>query len=145
MSKESTLKIEFLIQAYFSFHWEVLVLLFWIVKNRGWKLNNFSSFIHHSSGVSSYYSLLFLSSCWLLIIMVGYSLFMPHYSWFSKPKYSLFIFYLILLLIIQLPSPMLNKIKNIVKTRQIVLKRVPEIQLSNCAWFKACKTCNTLC
>lgn len=33
-----------------------------------WKLNDSSSVIHCSSGVSSNYSLFFLSSCWLFII-----------------------------------------------------------------------------
>ena len=36
--------------------------------NRGWKLNNLTSVIHYSLGVSSNYSLFFLSSCWLFII-----------------------------------------------------------------------------
>ena len=35
---------------------------------RGWKLNNLTSVIHYSLGVSSNYSLFFLSSCWLFII-----------------------------------------------------------------------------
>ena len=35
---------------------------------RGWKLNNLTSIIHYSFGVSSNYSLFFLSSCWLFII-----------------------------------------------------------------------------
>ena len=36
--------------------------------SRGWKLNNLTSVIHYSLGVSSNYSLFFLSSCWLFII-----------------------------------------------------------------------------
>ena len=35
---------------------------------RGRKLNNLTSVIHYSLGVSSNYSLFFLSSCWLFII-----------------------------------------------------------------------------
>ena len=34
---------------------------------RGWKLNNLTSVIHYSLGVSYNYSLYFLSSCWLFI------------------------------------------------------------------------------
>ena len=61
------------------------------------------------------YWFFFLSSCWLFIIhnrlrVLFHSLFhwhgrVIHYSWFSKPKYSLFIFYLIRLFIIRLPPP----------------------------------------
>ena len=36
--------------------------------DRGWKLNNLTSFINYSLGVSSNYSLFFLSRCWLFII-----------------------------------------------------------------------------
>lgn len=42
---------------------------------RVWKLNDSSSVTHCSSGVSSNYSLFFLSSCWLLLFIVAYSLF----------------------------------------------------------------------
>ena len=35
---------------------------------QGWKLSNLTSVIHYSLGVSSNYSLFFLSSCWLFII-----------------------------------------------------------------------------
>ena len=38
------------------------------LENRGWKLNNLTSVIHSSLGVSSNYSLFFLSSCWLFVI-----------------------------------------------------------------------------
>ena len=38
------------------------------LKNQGWKLNNLTSVIHYSYGVSFNYSLVFLSSCWLFII-----------------------------------------------------------------------------
>ena len=36
--------------------------------DREWKLNNFTSVIHYSLGVSFNYSVFFLSSCWLFII-----------------------------------------------------------------------------
>ena len=35
---------------------------------RGWKLNNLTTVIHYSLGVSANYSLFFLSSAWLFII-----------------------------------------------------------------------------
>lgn len=58
--------------------------------------------IHYSLGVSSNNSIFFLSSCCLFILhnrlwVLFYALFnwhdcIPHYCWFSKPKYSFFNF-----------------------------------------------------
>ena len=60
--------------------------------------------------LSCNYSLFFLSSCWLFIIhnhffITPLTSCVIRYSWFSKLKYSLFIFYLVPLFIIELPAP----------------------------------------
>lgn len=73
---------------------------------QGWELNNLTSVIHFSFGVSFNYSLLVLlvipiTPCWLLI---------THNSRLSKPKYLLFIFCLIALFIIQPPPPIFTSI-----------------------------------
>ena len=51
-----------------SCDWFIVSFVLVCVKHRGWKLNNLTSVIHYSLGVSSNYSLFFLSSCWLFII-----------------------------------------------------------------------------
>jgi len=87
---------------------DIINLFFWPRRRamwlfREWKLNNLTPFIHDSLGVSSIYASFIFSFCRLFIfhnclMVLSHSLFHWHgcvirYSWFSKPKYSLFILF----------------------------------------------------
>ena len=77
-----------LINCYWIPHWPITrgPLL------RGWKLNNLTSVIHYSWGISSSYLIFFLSSCCLFIVIIteGAVLFIIRLTWLCYLLFLIF-------------------------------------------------------